>query len=125
MPGLQDGDIFMNKSTLNFIIEALMFLILMGQVGMGLSLRLKMHLFGDIHYYIGLILFVLIIVHIYLHRNMVVKMYQKLIVGSVKRKIMAIIYVLVSLTLLVGFVVKIVLKRLVLVYLRRNRLCTF
>ncbi len=95
----------MNRSTLNFIIEALMFLILMGQVGMGLSLRLKMHLFGDFHFYIGLILAALIFVHIYLHRNAVVKMYQKLIVGSVKRKIIAIIYVLVSLTLLVGLVV--------------------
>lgn len=102
----------MNRSTLNFIIEALMFLMLMGQAGIGLSLRLKMHLFGDIHYYIGLILFVLIIVHVYLHRSLVVKMYQKLIVGSVKRKIIAIIYVLVSLTLLVGFVVTSFFKRI-------------
>lgn len=96
----------MNRSTLNFIIEALMFLILIGQVGIGLSLRLKMHLYGDIHFYTGLILVALIFVHIYLHRNAVVKMYQKLIVGSVKRKIIAIIYVLVSLTLLVGLVVR-------------------
>lgn len=96
----------MNRSTLNFIIEALMFLTLMGQAGIGLSLRLKMHLFGDIHYYIGLLLAALIFVHIYLHRNLIVKMYQKLIVDSVKRKIITIIYVLVSLTLLVGFVVR-------------------
>lgn len=95
----------MNKSTFNFIIEALMFLILMGLAGIGLSLRLEMHLFGDLHFYLGLSLVVLIFVHIHLHWNQIVKMYQRLIAGSLERKIIAIIYILVSFTLLFGLVI--------------------
>ncbi|MDW7733424.1 MAG: hypothetical protein SCH66_13485 [Methanolobus sp.] len=96
----------MNKSTLNFIVEALMFLMLMGLAGLGLSLRLEMHLFGDYHFYLGLSLVVLIFVHMYLHRHPIVRMYKKLITGSIKRKIIAIIYVLISLALLLGFVIE-------------------
>jgi hypothetical protein len=96
----------MNRSKLNFIIEALMFLLVMGQVGTGLSLWREMHIVGDLHFYLGLIMVALVFAHIYLHWNIVVKMYQKMIVSSVKRKIIAVLYILISLMLLAWFVIR-------------------
>ncbi|HIH74044.1 MAG TPA: DUF4405 domain-containing protein [Methanosarcina sp.] len=95
----------MNKQKLNFINEALMFLVLSGLLGIGISLRLKMHLYGDIHYYLGLILVVLVLTHIYLHWTQIVKMYQKLMPDPGKRKIVSIIYVLIITILLLVFTV--------------------
>lgn len=97
----------MNKQRLNFINEALMFLVLMGLFGIGISLRLQMHLYGGVHYYLGLTLVVLILIHIYLHWISIVKMYQKLIPDPGKRKIISIIYVSISILLLVGFITSI------------------
>lgn len=93
----------MNKQRLNFINEALMFLVLMGLAGIGLSLRIQMHLYGNVHYYLGLTLVILILTHIYLHWISIVKMYQKLIPDPRKRKVISILYISVSIILLLGF----------------------
>ncbi|NPE29979.1 hypothetical protein HNV12_18900 [Methanococcoides sp. SA1] len=90
---------------LNFFIEALMFLVLMALVGIGLSLLLEMHLFGDIHLYLGLLLFVLILFHVYLHWNLVMKMYQKFITNPRDQNIIGVIYILACLALLIIVIV--------------------
>ncbi|ADE36805.1 hypothetical protein Mmah_1304 [Methanohalophilus mahii DSM 5219] len=95
----------MKKLTFNFLIETLMFLDLMLLVGIGLSLLLKMHLFGDIHLYLGLVLFGLILVHIYLHWNSVMKMYQRTVNDPRKRKIYGVIYIFACLVLLIGIII--------------------
>jgi hypothetical protein len=82
-----------------------MFLDLMLLVGLGLSLLLEMHLFGDIHLYLGLILFGLILVHIYLHWNSIMKMYQRTISDPRKRIIFGVIYILSCLVLLIGVLI--------------------
>lgn len=90
---------------LNFLIEALMFLVLMALVGIGLALLLEMHLFGDIHLYLGLLLFGLILIHIYLHWNLVMNMYQRIVTNPRDRKMIGVIYILACLVLLVVVVV--------------------
>lgn len=116
----------MKKYEYNFLIEALMFLFLSILAGIGLLMRfafdnahdtssqsageelvlgLNDSVWGTIHLYVGLILFILVLTHVYLHFSSIQSVYSKLITNSQKRKILGIIYILICLTAFFLFLV--------------------
>jgi hypothetical protein len=112
----------MNKSKLNFIIDATMFLCLMGMVGLGFMMKYTMppgerlrevsgtnpymtwlgwdrHDWGDIHFYLAIAFLTLLVFHTILHWKQIVGLFQRLIPDPKLRFRIALIFLLVSLLL--------------------------
>jgi len=92
----------LNKAKLNFVIDALMFLCMMLMLGIGFAVKyilppgrerwaeygggvdlflfdMERHQWGNIHYYLGLVLLGLLLLHIVLHWGTVLGLYRRLI----------------------------------------------
>ncbi len=113
----------MDKSKLNFVIDALMFIILMAIVGLGFLMRYTMppgqqlmaktgsnpeitwlgwnrHDWGDIHYYLALALLTLLVIHLILHWKQILGLFQRLVPDHRMRYRIALVFLLVSLLLI-------------------------
>ena len=103
----------MNKSKINLIIDALLFLCVMAITGIGLLMKyvllpgketaavygrkvdlflfgMDRHAWGTIHFIIACVFLGLLTAHIVLHWNMIVSVYRRLIGSAVARRIVAI-----------------------------------
>ncbi len=112
----------MNKTKLNFIIDAAMFLCLMGMVGLGLLMEYIMppgerlrevygsnpymtwlgwdrHDWGDIHFYLAIAFLTLLVFHTILHWKQIVGLFHRFIPDPKLRFRVALIFLLVSLLL--------------------------
>jgi hypothetical protein len=113
----------MNKSKLNFIIDATMFLTMMSMVGLGFLMKYIMppgrvlwekygsnpvltwlgwdrHDWGDIHFYLALTFLTLLVLHIILHWSQILGLFHRLVPNPRWRSRIAIIFVLLSLLLI-------------------------
>ena len=113
----------MNKSKLNFVIEALMFLCLMAMAGLGFLMKYIMppgrvlwekygsnpeltwlgwdrHDWGDIHLYLALAFLTLLVLHIILHWSQILGLFQRLVPNPRWRSRIAMIFVVLSLLLI-------------------------
>jgi hypothetical protein len=113
----------MNKSKLNFIIDAAMFLTIMAMAGLGFLMEYIMppgrkliakygsnleiswlgwdrHDWGDIHLYLAFLLLGLLVFHIILHWSQIVGLFHRLIPTPRWRFRIAIIFLLISLLLI-------------------------
>ncbi|OHB35379.1 MAG: hypothetical protein A2Y08_03825 [Planctomycetes bacterium GWA2_40_7] len=104
----------MNKSIINLIIDALLFLCVMAITGIGLLMKyvllpgketaavygrkvelflfgMDRHAWGRIHLIIAFVFLGLLTLHVVLHWNMIVSIYCRLIGSTVVRRIVAII----------------------------------
>lgn len=116
----------MNKSKVNFIIDVLMFIIMMAMAGQGFLLEyilvhgrevlgkyglnadlyffgLDRHGWGDIHLVLGFVLLGLLVLHIVLHWQMISVMYRRLITNSKSRKIITLLFIMINLLLIFFF----------------------
>ncbi|MBM2835641.1 MAG: hypothetical protein HW406_2802 [Candidatus Brocadiaceae bacterium] len=103
----------MDKSKVNLVIDALMFLCVMAIAGIGLLIKyvllpgketaavygrkvdlflfgMDRHAWGTIHFIIACVFLGLLTAHIVLHWNMIVSVYRRLIGSTVARRIIAI-----------------------------------
>ena len=108
-----------DKSKFNFIINALMFLCMMGMGGIGFLMKfvlipgkerwvkygrnvdlnllgLDRHEWGTIHLIIGFTLLGLLVLHIVLHWKVILSIYNKLISRQMTRRIIAPIFIVLS-----------------------------
>lgn len=106
-----------NKSKVNFVIDALMFLCMIMITGMGLLMKyvlvpgrerwveygsnvelyllgMDRHEWGTVHLTIGLILLGLLALHIILHWRMIVNLFRRLIGSQGMRTIIAVIFII-------------------------------
>jgi len=113
----------MKKSKINFIIDSLMFLVMMTIGGIGLLMKyvlipgreiwekygrrvdlnllgLDRHEWGAVHFILGISLLALLVLHIYFHWNMIPGMFCKLIGGSKRRIIIAVVFIILSIFLI-------------------------
>ncbi|MEJ2671034.1 MAG: DUF4405 domain-containing protein [Deltaproteobacteria bacterium] len=113
----------MDKSKLNFIIDASMFLILMAMAGLGFLMKYTLppgrvlmatsgsnpyltwlgwdrHDWGDIHLYLAFILLSLLAIHLFLHWQQILGLFRRLIPDSRQRYRIAIIFLIISLLLI-------------------------
>jgi hypothetical protein len=113
----------MNKTKLNFIIDAAMFLTMMAMVGLGFLMEYIMppgqvlrekygsnpeltwlgwdrHDWGDIHFYLALTFLTLLVLHIILHWSQILGLFRRLVPNPVWYSRIAIIFVLLSLLLI-------------------------
>ena len=113
----------MDKSKLNFVIDALMFLCLMAMAGLGFLM--KYHLpsgrdawakygsnrqfswlgwdrrdWGDIHLYLAFTLLSLLVLHVILHWQQILGLFQRLVPNPRQRYRIALIFLLLSLLLI-------------------------
>jgi len=119
-----------DKSKVNFVIDALMFLCMMAITGTGflmkfvlipgqerwvkygrnvelLLLGIDRHEWGAIHLVLGFILLGLLVIHIILHWKMILGLYRKLIGSQSTRRIIAAVFIIVCLIGLISpFIVK-------------------
>jgi len=112
----------MDKSKLNFIIDALMFLVMMAMAGLGFLMNYILipgreawakygrrvdltwwswdrHDWGDIHLYLGFFLLGLLGLHIILHWRQIVVLFQRFIAPE-RRTLVLLAFVLVALLLI-------------------------
>lgn len=115
----------MEKSKLNCIIDASMFLCMMGIAGIGLLMKyvlipgretwskygrkvelyflgMDRHEWGSIHLYLALTLLTLLTVHIILHWQMILGLFKKLIPSESARSKIGWVYIIICL-ILIGF----------------------
>jgi len=113
-----------DKLKINFIIDILMFICMMGIVSLGLLLKfilipgkerwikygknidlfwlgMDRHEWGDIHLIIGFVLIGLLFLHIVLHWKMILTMYQRLVSNQKKRKIFFIVFITICIFLII------------------------
>ena len=113
----------MNKATLNFVINAMMFLCMTAIAGLGFLMKyvllpgrestikygrrvelalfgLDRHDWGAIHLYLGFLLLALLVLHIVLHWNMIPGLFARLVVNSRERWKIAGVYVALAAALL-------------------------
>jgi hypothetical protein len=113
----------MNKTNLNFVIDALMFLCMTAIAGLGFLMKyvllpgrestikyghrvelyllgLDRHDWGAIHLYLGFSLLTLLVLHILLHWNMIPGLFTRLVAPSRQRWQIASVYVLLIAALL-------------------------
>ena len=113
----------MNKAKLNFVIDALMFLCMTAIAGLGFLMKyvllpgrestikygrrvgisllgLDRHDWGAIHLYLGFFLLALLVLHIFLHWNMIPGLFSRLVAPSRQRWQIAAVYVLLTAALL-------------------------
>jgi hypothetical protein len=113
----------MDRSKLNFVIDALMFLCMMAMAGLGFLMRYILpsgrdawakygsnrqfswlgwdrHDWGDIHLYLAFTLLSLLIVHLILHWQQILGLFQRLVPNPRQRYRIALIFLLLSLLLI-------------------------
>ncbi len=113
----------MDKPRLNFLIDAIMFVLLMAIAGIGLLMKFVLipgrerwakygrhvelylfgmdrHEWGTIHLYLALILLGVLTLHLILHWQMIVSLFQRLITTPRTRTVVLWIFLLASLLLL-------------------------
>ena len=113
-----------SKKNVKLVIDALMFLCMAALAGIGFLMKyvllpgreaqvqygtkvhlsllgLERHEWGTVHLVIALVLVGLLLLHIVLNWNQVVNMYRRLIGGQALRKVVAGVFVTISLVLLV------------------------
>ena len=116
----------MEKSKLNLIIDGLLLVCMAALAGIGLLMKyvlipgfqrwevygrnvelsiwtLDRHGWGRIHYVLGLVLIVLIVLHVVLHWRMVVAIYQKTIPSRSVRVAIALILIIITVGLLTSW----------------------
>lgn len=114
----------MKKTSLNLVIDAAMLLCMAAVTGIGLLIKYVLapgfrrweiygrnvdlslwgmgrHEWGFIHFVIGLILLILLIVHIVLHWAMIVSIYRNMISSSSARYVIAVILIGLTLILII------------------------
>jgi hypothetical protein len=113
----------MDKSKLNFVIDALMFLCLMAMAGLGFLMKYLLpsgrdawvqygsnrqfswlgwdrHAWGDIHLYLAFTLLSLLVLHVVLHWRQILGLFQRLVPDLRQRYRIALIFLLLSLLLI-------------------------
>ena len=113
----------MDKLKLNFIIDALMFLILMAMAGLGFLMKYTLppgravhatygsnlalswlgwdrHDWGDIHLYLAFILLGVLIIHLILHWKQILGLFQRLVPDPRRRYRIALVFLIISLLLI-------------------------
>jgi len=113
----------MDKPKLNFIIDALMFLCLMAIAGLGFLMKYILppgravrakygrnldlswlgwdrHDWGDIHLYLALTLLTLLVIHLILHWQQILGLFQRLIPDPTRRHRIALVFLILSLLLI-------------------------
>ena len=113
----------MTKSKLKFIIDAAMFLCLMAMAGLGFLMKYPLpsgrdawarygsnrqfswlgwdrHDWGDIHLYLAFTLLSLLVLHVILHWQQILGLFQRLVPDSRQRYRIALIFLLLSLLLI-------------------------
>jgi len=120
----------LDKSKLNFLVDAVMFLCMMAIAGLGFLMKfilipgeerwikygrnveltlldMNRHKWGTIHLTIAFVLLGVLALHIILHWKVIIGIYQKLITNQAARRIIAIVFIIVAaLLLLTSFAVK-------------------
>ncbi len=109
----------MNKTKLNFVIDALMFLCMTAIAGLGFLMKyvllpgrestikygrrvdlslfgLDRHEWGAIHLYVGFLLLALLTLHIALHWQMIPGLFARLVANSRERSRIALVYVVLA-----------------------------
>ena len=109
----------MDKSKLNFVIDALMFLCLMAMAGLGFLMKYPLpsgrdswakygsnlqfswlgwdrHDWGDIHLYLAFTLLSLLVLHVILHWQQILGLFQRLVPNPRPRYRIALIFLLLS-----------------------------
>lgn len=112
-----------NKSNLNFIIDAILLILLSGILGVGLLIKyvlltghekvelfganieqtifgLDRHQWGDIHLYVGFAFLILMILHIIFHWRMILSMFNKLFEKLVLKKTLSSVFLSVCVLLI-------------------------
>ncbi len=112
----------MNKTKINFVIDALMFLCMAAIAGMGFLMKyvllpgrestikygrrvelsffgLDRHEWGAIHLYLGFLLLSLLVLHIVLHWQMIPGLFARLVARSRQRWRIALVYVVLAVAL--------------------------
>ena len=115
----------MDKSKVNLVIDAVMFLCVMAITGIGLLIKyvllpgketaavygrkvdlflfgMDRHAWGRIHLIIAFVLLGLLALHVVLHWNMILSVYRKLIGSAVARRIVAITIFIIGIFLVVS-----------------------
>ena len=119
----------MDRTNLNFVIDGLMFLCMMALAGLGFLMKYALipgreawakygrsvqltwfgwdrHDWGQIHLYIAFILLGLLVIHLYLHWQMILGLYARLIPDPETRKRLAYgVLIFTALCLLVPFLI--------------------
>ena len=113
----------MDKPKLNFVIDALMFLCLMAMAGLGFLMKYVLpsgrdawakygsnrqfswlgwdrHDWGDIHLYLAFTLLILLVLHVILHWQQILGLFQRLVPDPRQRYRIALIFLLLSLLLI-------------------------
>jgi hypothetical protein len=113
----------MNKTKLNFVIDALMFLCMTAIAGLGFLMKyvllpgrestikygrmvelslfgLDRHDWGAIHLYLGFLLLALLALHIVLHWQMIPGLFARLVASARERWKLAVIYVVLAAALI-------------------------
>jgi hypothetical protein len=113
----------LDKSKLNFIVDALMFLCLMAMAGLGFLMKYTLpsgrdvwakygsnlalswlgwdrHDWGDIHLYLAFTLLTLLVLHLILHWQQILGLFQRLVPDPRRRYRLALIFLLLSLLLI-------------------------
>jgi hypothetical protein len=113
----------MDKPKLNFIIDATMFLCLMAMAGLGFLMKYSLppgrdvqatygrnlylswlgwdrHDWGDIHLYLAFALLTLLVVHIILHWQQILGLFQRVVPNPRRRYRIALIFLFLSLLLI-------------------------
>ena len=112
-----------NKTTINFVIDASMFVCIMAMAGIGFLMKFVLmtgrerwvkygrnvylsflgmdrHDWATIHLVIGFVLLVLLVLHTIFHWKMIMSMYCKLIDDQRTRRIVASVFLIVSAVLI-------------------------
>lgn len=118
------GAVIVDKSKLTFIVDALMFLLLMAIVGIGLLIKyvlvtgkerwatyggnvdlyllgMDRHGWGTVHFVIGLIFLGLLVFHIVLHWRAILVLFRRLIGSRKKRVLVAALFAIICAFLVV------------------------
>jgi hypothetical protein len=113
----------LDKPKLNFVIDALMFLCLMAMAGLGFLMKYLLpsgrdawaqygsnrqfswlgwdrHDWGDIHLYLAFTLLSLLVLHVILHWQQILGLFQRLVPNPRQRYRIALIFLLLSLLLI-------------------------
>jgi hypothetical protein len=113
----------MDKPKLNFVVDALMFLCLMAMAGLGFLMRYVLpsgrdawakygsnrqfswlgwdrHDWGDIHLYLAFTLLTLLVLHVILHWQQILGLFQRLVPNPRQRYRIALIFLLLALLLI-------------------------
>ena len=120
----------MKKPVLNFVINAIMTVCMSAVIGIGFLIKFTLisgqerwlkygdninlyffgmdrHQWGMIHLVLGFILIGLLVVHIFLHWNVITSVYKKLIKEPLAKKIIAILFIIIcTLIIVIPFFIK-------------------